>query len=203
MNDVASRQRARCCYVTAYFVLPNYAFTDPAKLLSHFAQDPAYAARFFYVIACKSERRDPDRDEVAAVTGLSGSLDGRFKYHIVQFPPFPPVNIAHLPPQQAMEAMKETVLAPYFAAIVYADDGAVAHLFVLGQSPDGRTTLREVSPEMNANLGRGCEPELAAFVATLTERLRPGADPPEPVAGVWRTSPPPEAPPRRWWQFWK
>lgn len=203
MNDGAAKAHAQCCYTTAYFVLPNYAFTDPANLLSRFGRDPMFAARFFYVMACKSEGRDPTRDEVAAVTGHSGSLDGRQKYHIVQFPPFPPVNIANLPPEQAMAAIKEVVLAPYFAAVVYSADAAVDHCFVLGQSPDGQTTLREVTREMNANLGSGCEPDLAAFIALLEHRLRPGADRPQPVAGVWLNGPPPASGTKRWWQFWR
>lgn len=194
------RERAQSCYTAAYFVLPKYVFEEPGRVLSDFAKDPNYAAKFFYVMACKVEGRDPPIDDARAVSGHSGSLNESFDYHVIQYPPFPPVDLTRLPPDEMMEALQNVVLAPYFSAILYSKGGGIAHYFVLGQSPDGRTTLREVTPQMNANLGPGCEPDLARFVALLSDRLRPGAAPLEPIAGVRRAPP---AARRRWWQFWK
>jgi hypothetical protein len=195
-----THDRAQCCYTTAYRVLPGYAFERPEKLQSHFSRDPDYAAKFFYVIGCTMEDREPDAEEVRAIKGYSGPLNERLKYHLVEFPKFPPVNVSHLPDAELFKAMQGVVLAPYFSAIVYAEAAKVEHYFVLGQSPDGLTTFRTVTPEMNANLGRGCAPDRAAFVALLADRLRPGAGPLEPIAGVRLKSAPPR---KKWWQFWR
>lgn len=199
-----NRGLAQNCYTTAYRVLPRYAFEDPGKLLGEFGRDADYAARLFYVMGCRLENAEPRAEDVRAVTGHSGSLDGRFDYHVVQYPPAPPVNLmhlAHLGDVDLMEAMRGFVLAPYFSAVVYAKlAGTVAHYFVLGQSPEGWTTLREITPEMNANLGPGCEPDLAAFLALLADRLRPSSTPSPPVAGVRLPRRGPRR--KRWWQFW-
>jgi hypothetical protein len=61
-------------------------------------------------------------------------------------------------------------LAPYLSAVV-TRPGEPPRYFALGQSPDGFTTLRGVTPDMNANLGPGCEPELEPFLALLRERV--------------------------------
>jgi hypothetical protein len=205
MTDPAAHARAQCCYTTAYFVLPNYAFTAPDRLFEAFGRDPVYAARFYNVMACKSEGRDPDHDEVAAVTGHSGALDGALRYHAVQFPKFPPADLSKLSldPAELDQAAKRFVLAPYFSAVVYSDGGGIAHYFVLGQSPAAGTTLREVTRQTNANLGPGCEPELEAFLSLLRDRLRGGPEALEPVAGVLLNRPARQAPPKQWWQFWK
>jgi hypothetical protein len=63
------------------------------------------------------------------------------------------------------------VLAPYFSAVIEDRNTREAQCFVLGQSPDALTTLRLVTPTMNANLGRGCEPELEAFLELHRQRL--------------------------------
>jgi hypothetical protein len=202
MGEKATAGPAQACYTTAYFVLPQYAFNDPARLLAEFGKDPDYAARFFYVMACQAASRSPQREEVAAITGHTGRLNDEFNYSIVQFPAFPPVNLTDLPPDKLMAAMERVVLAPYFAAVLTTSEGAVAHYFVLGQSPNGGTTLREVTPKMNANLGPGCQPRLGDFIASLAGRLRPGATPSPPIAGI-RLDERPAAPPKRWWQFWR
>ena len=203
MGESPAADPAQCCYTTAYFVLPQYAFKEPARLLSDFRKDPNYAARFFYVMACQSHGHRPTRDEVAAVTGHTGWVNDQFGYSIVQFPAFPPVDITRLPEGELMAAMERVVLAPYFAAIVSSPDGTVAHYFVLGQSPNGATTLREVTPEVNANLGPGCRPELGDFLGLLGERLWPGVTPPPPIAGVRLRPQAPEPSAKRWWQFWR
>lgn len=208
-DDAAEKPaRAQDCYSAAYTVLPHYAFESPDKLLAQFAEDPDYAAKFFTLMGCRVNEREPDEELLRTVRGHSGTLDERFDYHAVQYPPFPPVNVTHLPGDQAVAAMARVVLAPVFSAIVYTKGGTVANYFVLGQSPDGHTTFREVTPEVNANLGPGCDPDLSRFVELIRARLRAGAAAPEPVAGV-HLSPPGifttsrEPRRKRRWEFWK
>ena len=74
-------------------------------------------------------------------------------------------------PDISFEAMKDFVLAPYFSAMLVENEGGQVRYFILGQSPDGHTTLRGVTLNMNANLGRGCEPELKAFLDLLQDRV--------------------------------
>ena len=74
--------------------------------------------------------------------------------------------------EDLVSAAKKVVLAPHFSAILRDADG-VTDYYVLGQAPiGGGTTLRHVSDGVNANLGPGPAPSLAAFLASLKERLR-------------------------------
>jgi hypothetical protein len=67
LPDPHSTLRARLCYATAYFLLPKYVAESPARLLEQFGRDPEYAARFFYVMACKLEEQEPVADDARAV----------------------------------------------------------------------------------------------------------------------------------------
>lgn len=97
-------------------------------------------------------------------------------------------------PRHMIDAMQGIVLAPYFSAMIRERTTGTARYYVLGQSLDGHTTFRTVTPEMNANLGPGCEPELDAFL----ELLRQSGEAEPRAALVF-----PKPTPKRWWQFWK
>ncbi len=195
-----NNDRAALCYATAYLVLPRYVFEEPDRVLGEFAGRPDLAAKFFYVMACRIEGREPHPDDVRRVTARSGMLNDDRSYHVVEYPAFPPVDLTSLPEAEMMDAVRNTVLAPYFSAIIYGERTGIEHYLVLGQSPDGATTLREVTPQANANLGRGCAPTIDTFLGLLRATLSPGGRLPPAVAAVTRGPPRPR---RRWWQFWR
>lgn len=232
-----NHDRATLCYATAYFVLPHYVFGEPQRVLKDFAERPDYSAKFFYVMACQVRDWEPSPDDLRQITAHSGMLNDDRSYHIIEYPPFPPVDItgrsgaSGAPSADSFkavrDAMRNVVLAPYFSAIIYGEQG-IEHYLVLGQSPDGATTLRRVTPRINANLGRGCAPSLAAFVSLLRTTLSPGGSLPPAIAAVGRGDPSepdamPDAMPdmteanrgtdeaeqkarkagRKWWQFWR
>ena len=99
-----------------------------------------------------------------------GDLDANTRYCIIQYPTPPVVDLSNLSLEEMFARGGHVVLAPYFSAIIW-DQTDSPRYFILGQSPDGFTTLRAVTLNTNANMGRGCEPELEAFVALLRERL--------------------------------
>lgn len=176
MRTAEQNRRAAVAYAAAYFVVPRYAFGETDRFTSDFLKSPDLAAKFFYVVAAQSRGEEPNPEDAARVRGVTGLLDDRRDYYLVEYPTFPAVDLladldAGREPNAGLpEEAGQYVLAPYFsAAVVERDTGEVSY-FVLGQSPDAWTTLRGVTPTTNANLGPGCIPERAAFLQMLRER---------------------------------
>ena len=86
-------------------------------------------------------------------------------------PPTPPPVSIDLSNEDILEALEGVVLAPYFSAILKGKTTDEVKYFILGQSPDGYTTLRATDGGVNANLGRGSDPEPNAFLELLRHRL--------------------------------
>jgi hypothetical protein len=187
-----TNERASLCYAMAYFALPSHVFQEPERVLRELSTNPDLTARMFYAQTCKAREKEPDPQDSQAFHVQAGVLDDRYDYHLIQYPVFPRVDLSNLPADQLAARMHDVVLAPYFSAIVVGKDREVKY-FVLGQSPDGQTTLRGVSLATNSNLGRGCEPRAEALVALLRERLS-GADARK-AATSGRA--------KKWWEFWK
>lgn len=127
-------------------------------------------AQFYFTEAAKGRKKQPKAEIASDVRGHTGRLDGRRDYIIVEYPQFPAIDLladssgGPAPPSGY-------VLAPYFSAVVIDRGSDEVRYFVLGQSPDARTTLRKVSPSANTNLGRGCEPNLEDFLALLRQHV--------------------------------
>jgi hypothetical protein len=192
--------RASLCYATAYFALPQYVFNKPKSVLNDFAKDPNYQAKFFYVMACKMSQSEPHEEDVRAITAQSVDLGNGWKSYIVEYPKFPPIDLSSLAQSDMVNDIRNVVLAPYFSAILFRNPENIEHYFVLGQSPMGGTTFREVRQEANANLGEGCEPTLALFAEFLRMKLGRHGTLPKPVAVVVRPAPIEK---KTWWQFWR
>jgi hypothetical protein len=153
----------------AYFVLPRYA--EAATFIENLARSPNLGAGFYYVMACRMNGKDPDMELLRSFPVHVGDLDEVNRFCIVEYPTPPTVDLSGLSREEMFERGEEVVLAPYFSAILLNRQSNEARYFVLGQSPHGFTTLRGVTPTLNANLGSGCEPELKEFVALLRERF--------------------------------
>jgi hypothetical protein len=198
LTNQAAKVVAQGCYEMAYFVLPQYVFKEREKFIERISQGNSGAA-FYYVLTCTMGKTEPNPEAARAFVVKTGALDGQHDYHLIRYPVPPAIDLMEIPQDQLISALKTVVLAPYFSVLVKNKTTDDAHYFVLGQSPDGGTTLREVTLEFNANLGKGSEPNEEALLALLqSSRHR------QPIAGV--------ATPRRalgkeaskkWWQFWK
>ena len=157
---------AQIAYDTAYFVLPPRAYADTTELQSEFEESPDTWAAFYFLEAAKRRGVRPDAELVRAVCGHTGRLDEEYDFIVVEYPRFPATNL--LADSSVVPSLPlGYVLAPYFSAVVIDRDSNEVRYFVLGQSPDALTTLRSVSPKLNANPGRGCEPELQVFLKLL------------------------------------
>jgi hypothetical protein len=188
-----TNERASLCYAMAYFALPSHVFQESERVLRELSTTPELTAKLLYQLTCKAREKEPHPGDANAFAVHSGVLDDRYDYHLIQYPAFPPVDVSNLSTEQAVQRLHHGVLAPYFSAIVVGKDARDVKYFVLGQSPDGQSTLRGVSLEMNANLGRGSEPNAQAFLALLRERL--GADHARKHGAA--------VPAKKWWEFWK
>jgi hypothetical protein len=187
-----SNERASLCYAMAYFALPSHLFQETERVLRELSANPEATVRLIYTQTCKAREKQVYPPDYQAFAVHSGVLNDRHDYQLIQYPNFPPVNLTDVPADQLAQRLRDVVLAPYFSAVVVSKEHEVKY-FVLGQAPDGHTTLRGVSLEVNANLGRGCEPNQPALLALLRERF--GA------AGARRGPGPSLA--KKWWEFWK
>lgn len=168
MRTADENKRAEVVYERAYFLLPRRAHGELEELKSEFDQSPELGAMSYFVRAAKSRGIVPNSDDVRAFRVHSGWLDSKRDYIVIEYPRFTVVDLlANV--TRGLEP-SNYVLAPYFSAIVEDRGSCEADYFVLGQSPDARTTLRSVSPTINANLGPGCDPELEAFLKLLRKR---------------------------------
>src|SRR5262245_22947265 len=171
MRTADENKGAQIAYDTAYFALPRRAHADIEELKSEFEDSPDLGAMFYFVETAKRRGVKPNAEDVRALRAHTGRINSEWSYIIVEYPRFPAVDLLAdmsdgLPPGGG-----PYVLAPYFSVVVENRRSGEVQYFVLGQSPDARTTLREVSATMNANLGPGCEPDLDAFLALLRKRL--------------------------------
>jgi hypothetical protein len=158
---------AQNCYTMAYFVLPQYVSSEAATFIEKLAGSPALGAGFYYVLACRMNGMEPDMELLRSFPVHLGDIDEANRFCIIEYPTPPSVDLSALSLGQMFELGDNVVLAPYFSAFVLNKQTNDARYYVLGQSPDGFTTLRGVTPTLNANLGPGCEPELKEFIALL------------------------------------
>jgi hypothetical protein len=163
-----AQDTAQDCYTMAYFILPRYVFDDAEALVARLLGDPTRAGSF-YIMAASTNQHEPRWELFRSFPVHSGALDATTRYCIIEYPTPPAVDLSDLSFTEMMERTRDVVLAPYFSAILRDQNGPPRY-FILGQSPDGFTTLRSVTLELNANLGPGCEPQLDAFVDLLRER---------------------------------
>jgi hypothetical protein len=183
---------AQTCYTMAYFVLPPYVHGQTEKVAQELSAGRV-GAMFFYILTCKASGKEPEPEAVVAFQAHTGSLDTRHDYYVIQYPSLPTVDLSNVDADRMFEELGKIVLAPYFSAMVREKNGGAVRYFILGQSPGGGTTLRGVSPDINANLGPGCEPELEAFLQLLRERISSLATQSDEHPTLTK----------RWWQFWK
>lgn len=185
-NPTKAQEVAQTCYRMAYFILPPYVYNQPDKIVQELQSGPM-GAMFFYALTCSVIGKEPEKEALAQFAAHTGTLDEEHDFYIIEYPTPPSVNLMDDDAEAMIAQMQNIVLAPYFSAMIRTrTDGSVRY-FILGQSPDGHTTFRSVTPDINANLGRGCEPRLDAFVALLRERLPTTEAPPEKKPG------------RKWW----
>src|SRR5262249_45120750 len=147
-----------------------YVAREGATFIENLARSPTLGAGFYYVMACRMNGKEPDMELLRSFPVHLGDLDEDHRYCSVGYPTPPTVDLSELSLEEMLGLGNRIVLAPYFSAIVLNQQSKEARYFILGQSPDGFTTLRSVTPTMNANLGPGCEPDLKEFIALLRER---------------------------------
>jgi hypothetical protein len=173
MRTAEQNRRVEVAYYAAYTLVPRYA-SDRDQLVGDFAEAPDLTAIRWYIEAAKMLGRVADRDDVAQLRGHTGRLDADRDYYLIEYPRFPAVDLlASLDAGGLPAGTGAYVLAPYFSAALLDREAREMRYFVLGQSPDARTMVREVTPEMDANLGSGCAAEREALLSFLRQRLAP------------------------------
>lgn len=144
----------------AYGLLPQMLFSDARKTIGYF-NNPAFPpGAYFYALACRARQIVPQREEALAFQAHSGDFTKGTVHYIIEYPKPPPFDLGQ----------KNSVLAPFFSAILHHQETDVVSYYTLGQRPLGGTTLRTVSRDgVNANLGEGPIPELKAFLDAIRQ----------------------------------
>jgi hypothetical protein len=157
------------CYNIAYFILPQYVYNDPNKIVDLCSNMPTAAGPFFYVMACQLSKVEPSAEDARLFRWHHGrSGEGR-EYYVLEYPTPPPVDLSELSPDDLVSGGGFPVLAPHFSGMIGAVAMGEFNYYILGQSPmGGGTTLRSVLSEgSNCNLGPGPEPHLASFLEAI------------------------------------
>lgn len=166
-------------YQAAYSLLPYHLFADPMSGNREFLNQAPRAAGIKHLVGvCLMANFEPDEplmNRFAETQGHSGELCEGVQYRIIEYPKPDPIDLDmdeldKLPPEDIMKEMESVILAPYFSVVLLSGDSQVAGYLILGQSPDGGTTLRRVEESVNANLGPGCEPRLEPLLTLLRAR---------------------------------
>ena len=167
-------------YGAAYSLLPHYLYADEVGgTLKLFIDAPRVAGIKLLVGASILAEYEPDEqmmNRFSETKGHSGQLSPGIQYRIVEYPPPASADLGdlgqldELPPEQLMQKLSSVVLAPYFSILLLNNDLKLLEYLILGQSPNGETTLRLVEQDAHSNLGPGCVPELEALLAFLKQR---------------------------------
>jgi len=172
-------------YAVAYFVLPHYAFDQFEKIEELWEQTPNAAGPFMYLFACLNKDLEPDAETAPKFEASTHRFENRVCYALSYPPPRPiPSDFLDLPDDELLEKVASgqgTTLAPHFSCVMHELSSGKKTVYNLGQSFDGGTTLRQVSREMNANLGPGPAPDLDAFLEAINQL---GTDGGSAIAGV-------------------
>jgi hypothetical protein len=170
MRTPDENRLAQIAYDTAYFEVPKAAHSSIAEFRSEFEESPELGAMRIFLRAAKFRGTKPDVEDVRRLRAHLGKLETGWDYIVIEYPRVAAVDLLKDFRGDLPLSASSHVLAPYFSAVLEDRSSGEVRCYVLGQSPDAQTTLRVVSPEMNANLGRGCEPELDAFLELLRQR---------------------------------
>ena len=157
-------------YDIAYFILPQYVFSQLERLIDHCVNNRTAAGPFFYAMARQARGTEPDFDAALQFKWHTGTFDETHKYLLLEYPVPPPVDMGDADPISLLESGKKMVLAPHFSLILYGGDDVPIY-YILGQAPlGGGTTLRQIlDGGMNCNLGPGPPPERDQFFARVRE----------------------------------
>jgi hypothetical protein len=164
---------ARVSFGIAHFFLPTLVHNEFDKFLGIWRTTVPPIALMLCEYACSAEKVRPTSEFATAFKTYEGRLHAGCDYYILEFPPASlPAQIPH---DRLIELMtkspRQTVLAPYFAAIIDDHSSGRGAYYILGQRPGGGTTLRSVTADgVNANLGPGPQPTVASFLRCLTKR---------------------------------
>lgn len=158
---------AKIAYDLAYFLLPDILFKNPQQLDDVASRLGAVAGPFLYAAMARLERVAANPETASRYLWRRGELDGR-PYYLLEYPP------PSSPVDETTEVVRTLILAPFFSMVLGPPGSTDVRYFVLGQSFQGPTTLREVTESgTNYNLGPGPEPSEEAFLAQVREMVSP------------------------------
>lgn len=154
-------------YGMAYMAIPHGVFHNLERLVTMWKSTDPPAGALFYIMGCKMQNMEPEKGCVGLYHAHIGRLDEITDYYLMEFPKPPRVCMADF----EANSVKKPVLAPHFCAVLHQPATGIVSYYILGQSPDGGTTFRSITPDgMNSNLGPGPEPTMENFLELLKDR---------------------------------
>ena len=101
-------------YDIAYFILPQYVFSQLDRLIDQCANTPTAAGPFFYVMARQARETEPDIEAAKQFSWHSGSFGETHKYLLLEYPVPPAVDMGEADPISMLGSGNKMVLAPHF-----------------------------------------------------------------------------------------
>jgi hypothetical protein len=180
-GEVTSRiDLARISYSVAYRTLPDLVHARWAEFCDLWSGGLPFPM-FLAIKGASDQGKSLSLNQIQEFKYYQGDLDSNTQYFLIEFPTPPEQgegpNIEALMAALAAGKKPSTdvvpVLGPFFAAVIFDSAKNVKHLYILGQSPGGGTTLRFVAAGgVNANCGPGPEPTSSNFLQAVKANLR-------------------------------
>lgn len=147
-------------YTIAYRSLPRLLARPVVAGFEKWLEDPDAVRDSLYRVGCIMAQRTMQVGQSQRILAHVGVLGARHEYFIFEYPK---------PPGYAPE-MGNRLLAPYFSAVIRDTGDGKCEYYVLGQSPDGGTTIRSVQEDEHTLVGGGVEPTLECWIAHLRHK---------------------------------
>ena len=169
-GPIATRTELKViCYALAYKVLPDLIYNRWSEFLDLWSGP----VPFRMYLGIKGANQRAQRLSLEQLKGFEthrGELNGNTDCYLVQFPvpsAFSEV-MNEIKQNKDQSATLFPVLAPHYLAVVASTGQSKRSVYVLGQSMDGKTTLRFVKADgANCNCGPGPEASAEAFFEHL------------------------------------
>jgi hypothetical protein len=97
-------------YDIAYFILPQYVFSQLQRLIDQCVNTPTAAGPFFYGMVCQARETEPDIKAAKQFKWHNGTFDETHKFLLLEYPVPPPVDMGDADPISLLESGKKIVL---------------------------------------------------------------------------------------------
>jgi len=179
VQPISRLDLARISYSLAYRTLPELVYARWDEFLDLWNGGVPFPV-FLAIKGSSDMVKHLSLEQIWEFKYYQGELTSDSQYLLIEYP-LPPEHgegpkmddlLAAFAKGQKPSLDVVPVLGPYFSAVIYCSKTNEKHIYILGQSLSGGTTIRFIAPGgMNANCGPGPDPSAAAFLEAVKSNL--------------------------------